>query len=64
VRWSPNGLLDGGEKTGNWQIFYLISLTFRPMIASIQELKKRADALEIENATLRRDFNAYKEAHP
>jgi hypothetical protein len=58
------GLLDGGEKTGNWQIFYLISLTFRPMIASIQELKKRDDNLEIENATLRRDFNTYKEAHP
>jgi trimeric autotransporter adhesin len=35
-----------------------------PMIASIQELKKRDDELEAENATLRRDFNAYKEAHP
>ena len=35
-----------------------------PMIASIQELKKRDDELEIENAALRRDFNAYKEAHP
>jgi hypothetical protein len=35
-----------------------------PMIASIQELKKRDDELEIENATLRRDFNTYKEAHP
>ena len=35
-----------------------------PMIASIQELKKRDDELEVENATLRRDFNAYKEAHP
>ena len=34
------------------------------MIASIQELKKRDDELEIENTTLRRDFNAYKEAHP
>jgi hypothetical protein len=35
-----------------------------PMIASIQELKKRDDQLETENAALRRDFNAYKEAHP
>ena len=35
-----------------------------PMIASIQELKKRDDDLEIENATLRRDFNAYKATHP
>ena len=35
-----------------------------PMIASIQELKKRDDDLEIENATLRRDFNAYKSAYP
>ena len=35
-----------------------------PMIASIQELKKRDDELEIENAALRRDFNAYKETHP
>jgi hypothetical protein len=35
-----------------------------PMIASIQELKKRADQLEIENATLRRDFNTYKATHP
>jgi hypothetical protein len=34
------------------------------MIASIQELKKRGDQLEIENATLRRDFYTYKEAHP
>ena len=35
-----------------------------PMIASIQELKKRDDDLEIENAALRRDFDAYKAAHP
>jgi hypothetical protein len=35
-----------------------------PMIASIQELKKRDDELEIENATLRRDFNTYKATHP
>ena len=35
-----------------------------PMIASIQVLKKRDDDLEIENAALRRDFNAYKSAHP
>ena len=35
-----------------------------PMIASIQELKKRDDELEIENAALRRDFDTYKEAHP
>jgi hypothetical protein len=34
------------------------------MIASIQELKKRDDDLEIENATLRRDFENYKEEHP
>ena len=31
------------------------------MIASIQELKKRDDDLEIENAALRRDFDTYKE---
>ena len=35
-----------------------------PMIASIQELKKRDDDLEIENAALRRDFDAYKASHP
>ena len=35
-----------------------------PMIASIQELKKRNDKIEIENASLRRDFDAYREAHP
>jgi Chaperone of endosialidase len=35
-----------------------------PMIASIQELKKRDDDLEIENTALRRDFEAYKEVHP
>jgi hypothetical protein len=35
-----------------------------PLIASIQELKKRDDDLEIENAALRRDFGTYKEAHP
>jgi hypothetical protein len=35
-----------------------------PMIASIQVLKKRDDDLEIENDALRRDFNAYKSAHP
>jgi hypothetical protein len=64
VRLSLNGLLDGGEKTGDWQIFYLISLTFRPMIASIQELKKRNDDIEAEDAALRRDFETYKEAHP
>lgn len=64
MRLSPNGLLDGGEKTGDWQIFYLISLTFRPMIASIQELKKRNDDIEAEDAALRRDFETYKEAHP
>jgi hypothetical protein len=34
------------------------------MIASIQELKKRDDDLEIENAALRRDFEDYKEAYP
>ena len=56
--------MDRGEKTGNWQIFYLISLTFRPMIASIQELKKRNDDIEAEDAALRRDFEAYKAANP
>ena len=35
-----------------------------PMIASIQELKKRDDDLEIENAALRRDFDTYKATHP
>ena len=35
-----------------------------PMIASIQELKKRDDDLEIKNAALRRDFEDYKEAYP
>jgi hypothetical protein len=35
-----------------------------PMIASIQELKKRNDEVDAENAALRRDFNAYKETHP
>jgi Chaperone of endosialidase len=35
-----------------------------PMIASIQELKKLDDEPEIENASLRRDFNTYKAAHP
>jgi hypothetical protein len=34
------------------------------MIASIQELKRRDDELDIENASLRRDVNASKEAHP
>ena len=44
--------------------YWTVSLTFRPMIASIQELKKRDDELEIENVTLRRDFNAYKASPP
>ena len=35
-----------------------------PMIASIQELKKRDNEIETENAALRRDFEAYKAAHP
>jgi hypothetical protein len=35
-----------------------------PMIASIQELKKRDDELEIENASLRREFDTYKASHP
>jgi hypothetical protein len=35
-----------------------------PIIASIQELKKRDDELELENASLRRDFETYKAAHP
>jgi hypothetical protein len=34
------------------------------MIASIQELKRREERLEDENATLRGEFEAYKEAHP
>jgi hypothetical protein len=34
------------------------------MIASIQELKKRDDELEIENASLRRGFDTYTAAHP
>ena len=35
-----------------------------PVIASIQELKKRNDEIENENAALRRDFEAYKASHP
>jgi hypothetical protein len=35
-----------------------------PMIASIQELKKRDDELAAENASLRRNFETYKETHP
>jgi hypothetical protein len=34
------------------------------MIASIQELKKRKEEVEAENAALRRDFEAYKQDHP
>jgi hypothetical protein len=35
-----------------------------PLIASIQELKKRDDEIEAENEALRRDLEAYKESHP
>ena len=41
-----------------------LAFSIAPMIASIQELKKRDDDLEIQNAALRRDFDAYKPAHP
>lgn len=37
---------------------------FAPMIASIQELKKRNDETEAENKALRRDFEDYKQNHP
>jgi hypothetical protein len=37
---------------------------FAPVIASIQELKKRDDELKAENTALRHDFEAYKAAHP
>ena len=50
----------GADKTLALKCTSLIA----PMIASIQELKKRDDDLEIENAALRRDFDAYKSAHP
>jgi hypothetical protein len=50
----------GGDKTLALKYVSLIA----PMIASIQELKKRDDELEVENAALRRDFEVYKEAHP
>jgi hypothetical protein len=35
-----------------------------PMIASIQELKRRNDEVEVENEALRRDIEDYKESHP
>jgi hypothetical protein len=41
-----------------------LAFSIAPMIASIQELKKRDDDLEAENASLRRDFDTYKATHP
>ena len=35
-----------------------------PIIASIQELKKRNEEVEAETEALRREFEDYKEAHP
>jgi hypothetical protein len=35
-----------------------------PIIASIQELKKRPEEIEAEDAALRRDLETYKAAHP
>ena len=35
-----------------------------PIIASIQELKRRDEELEDENVALREEFEDYKEAHP
>ncbi|MGP0001308.1 MAG: hypothetical protein ACLPKW_26695 [Acetobacteraceae bacterium] len=56
----PELVTHGADETLALKYTWLIA----PMIASIRELKKRDDDLELENAALRRDFNAYKEAHP
>ena len=55
----PQLVTPGNDNTLSVEYVSLIA----PLIASVQELKKR-NALQAENTSLRRDFNAYKASHP
>jgi hypothetical protein len=47
-----------------WMMYSRILSPTAPVIASIQELKKRNDDVEAENVALLQDFEAYKEVRP
>jgi hypothetical protein len=56
----PDLVIVGPDKMLSIKYISLIA----PLIASVQELKKRDDMLEDDNESLRRDFEAYKHDHP